>query len=47
VVAITRHGEAMIPVLGTEFRSGDLVHFAVDASAMDRFESLLGIGEGA
>jgi trk system potassium uptake protein TrkA len=46
VVAITRQGKAFIPVLGTEIRSGDLIHYAVLAASMDRFEQLLGIGEG-
>lgn len=43
VVSITREGEALLPTLGSEFCSGDLVHFAVHASAMERLESLLGI----
>ncbi|HLB65108.1 MAG TPA: TrkA family potassium uptake protein [Anaerolineales bacterium] len=47
VVAITRQGEAQIPVLGSEFREGDRLHFAVHARAMSRFEMLLGLGEGA
>jgi trk system potassium uptake protein TrkA len=47
VVAITREGEAQIPALGTEFREGDRIHFAVDARAMSRLEKLLGLGEGA
>jgi trk system potassium uptake protein TrkA len=46
VVAITREDKAFIPVLGTEIRAGDLVHFSVLAASMDRFEQLLGIGEG-
>jgi trk system potassium uptake protein TrkA len=46
VVAITRQDKAFIPVLGTEIRSGDLIHYAVLAESMDRFEQLLGIGEG-
>jgi len=43
VVAITRQGEAMIATLGTEFQPGDLVYFAVQASAMNRLETLLGL----
>jgi trk system potassium uptake protein TrkA len=43
VVAITRQGEAMMATLGTEFQPGDLVYFAVQASAMDRLETLLGL----
>jgi trk system potassium uptake protein TrkA len=46
VVAITREDKAFIPVLGTEIRAGDLIHFAVMAASMDRFEHILGIGEG-
>jgi trk system potassium uptake protein len=43
VVTITRQDEALIPTLGTEFCDGDLVYFAVQASAMDRLEALLGL----
>ncbi len=46
VVAITREGKALIPALGTPFRADDLIHFVVLASAMERFESMLGLGEG-
>jgi trk system potassium uptake protein len=46
VIAITREDRAFLPSLGMEFHEGDLVHFAVLASAMDRFENLLGIGQG-
>jgi trk system potassium uptake protein len=46
VVSITRQGEAIVPVLGTAFQQGDLVHLAVHAAAMTRLESLLGMGEG-
>jgi trk system potassium uptake protein TrkA len=46
VVAITRQGQAIMPTLGTEFRSGDVIHIAVQASAMDRVEALLGLGGG-
>jgi trk system potassium uptake protein len=46
VVSITRTDQAMIPTLGTEFRSGDLIHLAVLASALERIEHLLGLGEG-
>ncbi len=42
VVAITRQGEALLVTLGTELCQGDLVHFAVQASAMGRLEALLG-----
>jgi len=46
VVAITRQGQAMMPTLGTEFRTGDVIHIAVHVSAMDRVEALLGLGGG-
>ena len=46
VVAITRQGEAFLPILGTEFRRGDVVQFAVHASAMERLETLLGLKGG-
>jgi trk system potassium uptake protein TrkA len=41
VVAITRQGEALVPISGTEFSRGDTVHFAVQAHAMERLEALL------
>jgi trk system potassium uptake protein TrkA len=43
VVAITRQGEALMVTLGTELCAGDMLHFAVHASAMDRLEALLGL----
>jgi trk system potassium uptake protein TrkA len=43
VVAITRHGRAMIPSLGSEFRAGDLVHLALLASSAGRLKHLLGL----
>lgn len=46
VVAITRQGKAFIPLMGTEFQSGDLLHLVTLSSAMDRVRTLLGIGEG-
>jgi trk system potassium uptake protein TrkA len=46
VVAITRQGEAFVPIMGSEFRRGDLVQFAVHASAMERLEMLLGLKGG-
>lgn len=46
VVAITREDKAFLPAPGMEIHDGDLIHFAVLAAAMDRFEQLLGIGEG-
>jgi len=46
VVAITREGKALFPSLGTTFRTGDLIYFVILASALERFESMLGLGEG-
>jgi trk system potassium uptake protein TrkA len=43
VVSITRNDQAFLPVLGTEFREGDLVHLSVLSSAMDRLEEMLGL----
>jgi len=45
VVAITREGQAFIPIRGTEFRSGDAIHFVLLASSMERLETMLGMGE--
>ena len=41
VVSVTRQTQAFIPTLGTQFRSGDVLHLVVLASAMDRLETLL------
>jgi trk system potassium uptake protein TrkA len=46
VIALTRDGKALLPMLGTAFRAGDVVHLAVRSDAMARVERLLGIGEG-
>ena len=43
VVSITREDHAFVPVSGTEFHEGDLVHLVVLSSAMDRLEDLLGM----
>jgi trk system potassium uptake protein TrkA len=43
VIAVTRDDQAFIPVSGTEFRAGDLVHLAVLSSAMERMEEMLGL----
>jgi trk system potassium uptake protein TrkA len=47
VIAITRDGRALLPMLGTAFRVGDIVHLAVLSDAMARVEDMLGLGEGA
>lgn len=46
VVAITRNGRALVPLLGTAFERDDLLHLAVRASAMGRLEALFQLGEG-
>jgi len=43
VIAITRDDKALMPISGTEFREGDLIHLAVLASAMTRLEEMLGL----
>jgi trk system potassium uptake protein TrkA len=47
VIAVTRDGRALLPMLGTSFCAGDIVHLAVLSDAMARVERLLGLGEGA
>jgi trk system potassium uptake protein TrkA len=47
VVSIVRDGEAILPLLGTEFREGDIVYLATLASSMERLENLLGLTIGA
>lgn len=46
ITTITRQGQAFIPISGTEFRDGDILHVTVLATAMDRFKTMLGLGEG-
>lgn len=41
VAAITRQGQAFIPLTGTEFQDGDFIHLLVLSAAMDRLKSLL------
>lgn len=43
VIAITRKDRAMMPISGTEFQDGDMIHLAVIASAMTRLEDMLGM----
>ena len=43
VVSITRNNEAFVPVLGTEFREGDMIHLVVMTNSMDRLEDMLGM----
>ena len=46
ISAITRQDRAFIPILGSEFQSGDIVHAIVLASSIQRFKEFLGLGEG-
>lgn len=43
VIAVTRDEQTFIPVSGTEFQVGDIVHLSVIPSAMARLEGMLGI----
>ena len=43
VISITRLGETALATLDMEFHAGDMVYFAVQASAMERFEALMGL----
>jgi trk system potassium uptake protein TrkA len=47
VISITRQGHAFMPLMGTEIRSGDILHLTVLASAMERIKELFGLGEGS
>ena len=42
VVAISRRGKTFLPMIGTEFQEGDLVHLALPAASADRLKALLG-----
>jgi trk system potassium uptake protein TrkA len=46
VAAITRQDQAFVPLLGTEFHTGDVIHLIVLAAAMDRLKTMLGLDEG-
>ncbi|MEW5872984.1 MAG: TrkA family potassium uptake protein [Chloroflexota bacterium] len=46
VAAITRRGQAFIPLTGTEFQSGDVLHLIILASSMERLQELLGLQGG-
>ena len=43
VIAITRDQKAFLPTAGTEFREGDLIHLAVQSSALTRLQTMLGL----
>jgi trk system potassium uptake protein len=46
VAAVTRQARAFIPMLGTTFQAGDIIHLVVLAEAMERLDSWLGLSEG-
>jgi trk system potassium uptake protein TrkA len=46
VAALTRAGRAFIPLMGAQLQPGDQVHLVVLASALERLESWLELGEG-
>lgn len=46
VITITRDGKALLPLLGTAFQAGDVIHLAVLSDAMDRVARLLDLDEG-
>jgi trk system potassium uptake protein TrkA len=46
VITITRDGKALLPLLGTAFRSGDVIHLAVLSGAMNRVARLLDLSQG-
>lgn len=43
VIAITRDQKAFLPTAGTEFHEGDLLHLAVQSSALTRLQTMLGL----
>jgi trk system potassium uptake protein TrkA len=43
VVSITRDGQALIPLLGSELKEGDRIYLAVLPSAMERLEQMVGL----
>jgi trk system potassium uptake protein TrkA len=46
VTALVRDGQALLPLLGTQLRDGDVLYLTVLADAMERVEAWLGLGEG-
>jgi trk system potassium uptake protein TrkA len=43
VISITRDDKAFLPSAGTEFREGDILHIAIQSSALPRLEEMLGL----
>ncbi len=46
VVAISRQGRAILPISGTEFQEGDILHLVVLVAAMERVKAMLGLEDG-
>ena len=46
VVSLSRQGHAFIPLSGTEFQAGDIIHLAILATSMARITDLFGITIG-
>ena len=46
VVSVVRQGQAFMPLSGSEFRDGDILHISALSTAMDRLKEMLGLGEG-
>jgi trk system potassium uptake protein TrkA len=46
VIAITRRDRAFLPMLGADFRNGDILHLVILAEAMSRVKDMLGLSEG-
>jgi trk system potassium uptake protein TrkA len=42
VIAISREGRTIIPILGTVFQKGDVIHIAVATAAVSRLKILMG-----
>jgi trk system potassium uptake protein len=42
VIAITRDGKTRLPILGTVFQAGDIVHIAVATEAVGRLKTMMG-----
>jgi len=43
VIAIGRGSQTFLPTLGTVFHANDLLHIAVDATSVDRLQTMLGV----
>jgi len=43
IISITRDQKAFLPSAGTEFREGDILHLAVQASSLARLQDMLGL----